>query len=109
MGCGIFARNRPNEDNTVILSLTASAMLFAMAAAAADEPAQDETAKATPASTETANPDDKIKCRRVDVTGSLVRSEKVCKTIGEWRRLREGGNDNARDIIDYSRSRPAGN
>lgn len=40
--------------------------------------------------------DDKIRCRRIEVTGSHIRREKVCKTVGEWRRLADRGNEVAR-------------
>lgn len=54
------------------------------------------------------DPDQRIKCRSMEVTGSLARRERVCKTVGEWRRLADLGNENARDIIDSSRGRPSG-
>lgn len=54
------------------------------------------------------DPDQRIKCRSMEVTGSLARRERVCKTVGEWRRLTDLGNQNARDIVDYSRGRPSG-
>jgi len=42
---------------------------------------------------------DKIKCRSIAVTGSLVRREKVCKTVGEWRRISLLGNERVRDLV----------
>lgn len=51
------------------------------------------TASATP------NPDDEIRCRRVAVTGTLISRNRVCKTVGEWRRLAERGNDVARAVV----------
>lgn len=71
--------------------------------------AQAAPANATPAAPATpANPDDVIRCRSMEVTGSLARRERVCKTVGEWRRLADRGNDTAREIIDHSRGRPSG-
>lgn len=55
-----------------------------------------------------ADDDTTIKCRKIAVTGSLVKKERTCKTIAEWRRLRERGSDVAREIVDYSRTRPGG-
>lgn len=55
-----------------------------------------------------ADDDTTIKCRSIAVTGSLVKKERTCKTVAEWRRLRERGNDVAREIADYSRTRPGG-
>jgi hypothetical protein len=53
--------------------------------------------------------DQQIRCRRIEITGSLVRRERVCKTIAEWRRLSESGNDLARRMVQDNTSRPAGN
>lgn len=64
------------------------------------------TTSAVPASAP--NPDDQIRCRRMAVTGSIARFERVCKTVGEWRRLAQNGNDAARATIEYSTSRPSG-
>jgi len=61
-----------------------------------------------PVADKKADPDEEMVCRRVEVTGSLARKERVCKTRGEWRRLTDAGNAAARDIIDFSRSRPSG-
>lgn len=61
---------------------------------------------ASTASTSAA-PDDEaeqqIRCRRIAITGSLVRRERVCKTVAEWRRLSDRGNDNARAQMDEGR------
>jgi hypothetical protein len=55
-----------------------------------------------------ADPDQRIRCRQITITGSLVRRERVCKTVAEWRRLRILANENARDIVDHSRTRAGG-
>ena len=66
-------------------------------------------AAAVPAATSaTTNPNDEVRCRRLEVTGSIVRKERVCKTRGEWRRLAEAGNGVARAVVDYSTGRPSG-
>lgn len=41
--------------------------------------------------------DEKI-CRRIPVTGSLVRKERMCHTRAEWERMAEAGNRDARFI-----------
>lgn len=46
------------------------------------------------------DPDQAIKCRRVEVTGSLVKKGKVCKTVAEWKRIVDNGNRTARAIQD---------
>jgi hypothetical protein len=60
--------------------------------------AGDEVAK--PATTTAADPDQAIKCRKVEVTGSLVRKGKVCKTIAEWKQIQSNGNRTARAIVE---------
>ncbi|WP_066775104.1 hypothetical protein [Sphingomonas sp. CCH5-D11] len=47
-------------------------------------------------------------CRRIEVTGSLARKERVCKTKAEWRAAEDSGNSRARAIVDYSTGRPSG-
>lgn len=85
-----------------------SAFLLPLLAAAATATAQEMPSPALVAEAGAEHPDHKVKCRKIKVTGSLVRTEKICKTVLEWRRLRESGNSAARDITDYSRSRPGG-
>lgn len=82
-------------------------ILLAAAPALAQTPPAPTPAPAPTTST-TPDPDQEIRCRRVEVTGSLARRERVCKTIAEWRRLAQAGNDTARDIVDASRGRPSG-
>lgn len=57
------------------------------------------TAEAPAATAAPSEDDQRIRCRRIEITGSLVRRERVCKTVAEWRRLSERGNDVARDIV----------
>jgi hypothetical protein len=40
--------------------------------------------------------DQKVKCRKIQVTGSLIRKGKVCRTMAEWKHLQQLGNDAAR-------------
>ena len=47
-------------------------------------------------------------CRRLEVTGSIARKERVCKTKAEWHAAEENGNSRARAIVDYSTGRPTG-
>lgn len=60
--------------------------------------AGNENAK--PVKTASADPDQAIKCRKVEVTGSLVKKGKVCKTIAEWKEIQANGNRTARAIIE---------
>ncbi len=57
--------------------------------------ANENTAK--PAASD---PDQAIKCRRVEVTGSIVKKGKVCRTIAEWKQIQSNGNRTARAIIE---------
>lgn len=88
-----------------MLEILAAGLIFASASAA--EPATKQPAAAEAKAEPTG--DDRIKCKRLSVTGSLVQKVKTCRTIGEWRRMREDNSDYARDLQDYTRSRSLGN
>lgn len=45
------------------------------------------------------DPDQQIKCKKYAAVGSIIRKIKVCKTIAEWRRAQQAGNDAARAIV----------
>jgi hypothetical protein len=60
--------------------------------------ANSETVK--PATTAAADPDQAIKCRKVEVTGSLLKKGKVCRTIAEWKQIQENGNRTARAVLE---------
>ncbi|MBJ7443723.1 MAG: hypothetical protein JHD32_05285 [Sphingobium sp.] len=45
-----------------------------------------------------------VRCKRFQVTGSLVKKERICKTNAEWRAITEQQNRDADDIITRSRS-----
>ena len=47
--------------------------------------------------------DQQIRCRRIAITGSLVRRERVCKTVAEWRELSDRGNDVVRQQMENGR------
>lgn len=47
-----------------------------------------------------ADPDQKIKCRKVEVSGSLIKKGRVCKTIAEWKIIQNNGNRTARAIVE---------
>lgn len=56
----------------------------------------NESASTTAAS----DPDQAIKCRKVEVTGSLLKKGKVCRTIAEWKKIQANGNRTARAIVE---------
>lgn len=45
-----------------------------------------------------------MRCKRLDVTGSLVRKERICKTNAEWRAISDRQNRDADDLIIRSRA-----
>ena len=78
-----------------VAALSTSVVAGSQSAPAAPAP----VAAAAPATPATPNPDDQIRCRSIPVTGSLVRRERTCKTVREWRRLADRGNDVAREAV----------
>ncbi|WP_199555720.1 hypothetical protein [Sandaracinobacteroides hominis] len=81
-----------------ILPLLAFGLLVAAPAAAAD------TTSPAPAANPDAKDPDAIRCRRIQVTGSLVKKEKVCKTNAEWNKISDQQRRDGADLIDRSRA-----
>jgi len=52
-----------------------------------------------PPATVPSDPDQQIKCKKLAAIGSIIRKVKVCKTLAEWRRAQQAGNDAARAIV----------
>lgn len=44
---------------------------------------------------------DYIRCRRMEVPGSLVKKLRICKTNSEWRHYADKGNQDARDAMAW--------
>ncbi|MEQ6332736.1 hypothetical protein [Sphingobium sp. MK2] len=44
-----------------------------------------------------------VRCKRLDVIGSLARKERVCKTNAQWRASAEQQNRDADDLISRNR------
>lgn len=86
----------------VIFAIAFGSLVSVAPVAANNEPA---TATATPA----ADPDQKIKCRKIEVTGSMVKKGRVCKTIAQWRAITDNNNYLAREMVEDGTTRPAGN
>ena len=72
--------------------------LLAFAVAAASAPVAAAPLTAVPPAATSA--DDRIRCRALPVTGSLVRTVRACRTVAEWRRIAERGNENARATVE---------
>lgn len=74
--------------------LVLAAALLAGASPVAATPAS----AAVPATAE--NPGSKIKCRKQQVTGSLARFTKECRTLDEWAKLDDANRESATKIQD---------
>lgn len=74
----------------------ALSFVLAMSLVAAPAFSKDDATQTTAAN----DPDLVIKCRKIEVTGSLVKKGKVCKTAGEWKRIQANGNRTARAIAE---------
>lgn len=72
-----------------------SAACLGFASIAATPAISKETAETT-----ASDPDQAIKCRKVEVTGSLLKKGKVCRTIAEWKKIQANGNRTARAIAE---------
>lgn len=59
-----------------------------------------------PAPTERLDPRDPnyMRCRKIQVTGSLVKKERVCKTNAEWAKVNDDMQRNADDLIGRNRT-----
>jgi hypothetical protein len=74
-------------------------LILALAAAAA--------AAVTPApASSSVDPDQKIRCQREEVTGSLVPAKKVCHTVAEWRKMAETAQSSGDRMLEQGRICP---
>ncbi len=83
-------------------------LVVAFASFAAVAPATASNQDTAVSKSEAADPDQKIRCRKVEVTGSLVKRGKVCKTVAEWRAIFENGNYLARKMVEDGTTRSGG-
>lgn len=79
------------KKTAMILAATALCMSMPLASTGA-------FAKDAAVSDDANSDENKIRCRKIAVTGSLVRKTKVCRTVAEWREMSDRGNSNAREI-----------
>jgi hypothetical protein len=76
-----------------VLKAVIASGLFALAMPAlAEEPKLDR------------NDPNAVRCKRLTVTGSLARKERICKTNAEWRAISEQQNRDADDLISRNRA-----
>ena len=45
-----------------------------------------------------------VRCKKLEITGSLVRKTRICKTNAQWREIGDQQNRDADDLIMRSRS-----
>lgn len=76
-----------------------SILALLAAAPAIAEPAAPVAPGGNSASTNP-DPDQQIRCRRLPVTGSMVRQIRACRTVAQWREMSARGNENARAIVE---------
>lgn len=86
-------------------------LLVGLATAATAQTAAPPPAATPPAPPAAATPDpmDKMVCRRIVETGSLVRAQRKCHTKRQWAYLDEQNQTSARTLVDDTRTRPGGN
>lgn len=86
---------------TMNLTIWMTAALMLPAPAYAQTAATPSAAPAGPAAAKGDAPDkERVVCRRVEVTGSLVKRSRVCKPASEWAQIIDRGNDTARRIVE---------
>ena len=94
--------------------LTIAAFVAAPALAMADTAAVTTSGTAADAPTATtpeknsADPDQRVRCRVLRETGSLVKRTRICRTVAEWRESRNNAEGISRDYVEGNRGRPAG-
>lgn len=66
-------------------------------------PLAANTAEAAPEITDPKDPN-YMRCRKISVTGSLVKKERICKTNAEWARANEDARNNAEDLVGRNRT-----
>ena len=72
--------------------IASSLIVLAMPAVAQDKAPLDK------------NDPNAVRCKRFQVTGSLVKKERICKTNAEWRAISEEQNRGAEDIMNRKRA-----
>lgn len=93
----------------VLISVAVLVAVPALAWTQAETPTASTPPIATEATAGDSAADSRVRCRRVEVTGSLVKRGRVCRTVREWRAISENGNYNARKMIEESTSRQRSN
>jgi predicted secreted protein len=53
------------------------------------------------ATTAPVDPDQRVRCKSEEVTGSLAGRRRVCRTVGEWRRIADAAVQGAQQMVDH--------
>ncbi len=95
----------------ILAQLTVAACLAVPALAWAQ--ADNAAAPAPPIVAETkgsdVDPNQRMRCRIVNVTGSMVKGGRVCRTVAEWRAIIDNNNENARKMVQDGTTRSVSN
>jgi len=70
--------------------LNLAALILGIASGSADQPASTAV-----------DPDQRMRCKTEEITGSLAGHRRVCHTVGEWRRLEETALRDATAAVDH--------
>jgi hypothetical protein len=84
-----------------IFAIALATTLWVAPAVASREATKTNTADAV-------DPNQAVKCRKVVVTGSLVKKGRVCKTVAEWQAIYDNHNDLARKMVEDGTTRAGG-
>lgn len=76
---------------------------------AADPPATAAPAAAPATAAAALDPEQKMICKRVKETGSLIKSTKTCHTKQQWTYINDVNSKFANDYVENSRTRSSGN
>lgn len=92
----------------IYIGVIASVLIAAPSVAIAEksvEEAATETKKAAEtknvAEIKKAADDNKMRCKRIQVTGSLIK-KRLCRTNAEWAEMASSGNRQARGMVDHA-------
>ena len=82
------------------------AVAFVLASAVLAPAALAKETYVDPAPTEKLDPRDPnyMRCRKILETGSLVKTQRICKTNAEWAKSSEDAQKNAEDLIGRNRT-----
>lgn len=81
----------------------ATAAVFCLSSIPAAAQSTDKVQPADTAEVDPTSPEF-VRCKRIDVTGSRARKQRVCKTNAEWDRVARAGAELGRDTVERSTS-----